>query len=258
MRRGDARLDWEVARAAAPTGAELESAPAPNGSALAPRRLTGASGDLVPSVPSRERVREALLALASRRRIYERIQAVPGIHLRRLARESRVAVGTLEHHVRMLERHGLVQCHKEGTRRAYFALEGVDEADVRGLFLLRNRKWRPILLELLAVPGQTFEELHQALAVHGSTLAYHLRRLCEHRALDRTSVGRSSLYHLREPERLKRLVTTYRSTFRGLGPAPAPVVSSGPLQFLLARLPPPEPRPTRPQPLAPAPRLLEA
>jgi DNA-binding MarR family transcriptional regulator len=250
-------MEWEVGLPAATRASARGRVPSRRPGRSSPAQRAGKAGDAVPNPSAQARIQEVLLTLDSRRRIYERIQAVPGIHMRRLARESRVAIGTLEHHVRMLERHGLVRCHKEGTRRAYFAVQAVDEADVRGLFLLRNRKWRPILLELLSRPGQTFEQLHVRLALNGSTLAYHLRRLCEHGALERTSIGRSSLYHLKDPDRLKRLFATYAKTFRPLGPLQSPP-APGPLEFLLARLPPPEPRPTPPAPVYPGPRILEA
>lgn len=181
------------------------------------------------------------MELETRRRIYERILAVPGIHLRRLAREVAVPVGTLEHHLHLMERHGLVRSFVESHRRAVVAAEdaAVDELPI--LHLLRQRTWRRLLLELLREPDLTFPEIVARIGLTPSTVSYHLTRLRLRGVLAKTTVGRTALYQVLQPERLRRLLDRHHDTFRPLGGA---AQVSPAFEGLLRRIPPNPP--TRP------------
>lgn len=196
-----------------------------------------------------ERAQQRLLQSPNRRRILERIRAVPGIHMRRLSRDLRIVVGTLEPHLRSLERIQLIVSHKEGRRRSFFAKDQIDVQDVRLLSVLRNRTWRKILVEILNEPGLTFGSLAQRVPRRASTTSYHLRRLQALGLVERAKVGRYAFLRLREPDLVRRLLDAYRPTYRGLygynqrldpargaaGPSAADVRADDVFRFLLNR-----------------------
>lgn len=163
-----------------------------------------------------ERAQQRLLQSANRRRILERIRAVPGIHMRRLSRDLAMAVGTLGPHLRSLEQVQLIVSHKEGRRRSYFARDQIDAKDVRLLHVLRNRTWRKILLEILNEPGLAFGSLARRMPQRTSTTSYHLRRLKALGLVERAQVGRYAFFRLNQPERVRALLDAYRATYRGL------------------------------------------
>lgn len=163
-----------------------------------------------------QRIQRRLLEAPVRAQIYERVVRVPGIHLRRIVRDLELAMGTVEHHVHLLERHGLIFHHKGARRKSFYARENVDPGDVLYLHVLRNRVWRKIILDVMNHPEIAFGELAQGLPCSPSTSAYHLRRLLSMGILARTTLGRNTYYRLTEPERVQALLETYRATFQGL------------------------------------------
>jgi DNA-binding transcriptional ArsR family regulator len=163
-----------------------------------------------------QRIQRKLLEAPIRARIYERVVRVPGIHLRRLVRDLELAMGTVEHHLHLLERHALIFHYKGARRKTYYARENVDPGDVPYLHALRNRIWRKVLLDVLNEPDIGFGDLAARMHCSASTSAYHLRRLLSMGLLQRTAVGRNAYYRLAEPERVRALIEAYRSTYRGL------------------------------------------
>ncbi|MDD5502941.1 MAG: hypothetical protein PHH26_05700, partial [Candidatus Thermoplasmatota archaeon] len=57
---------------------------------------------------------ERALELEARRRIYDQIRAIPGIHFRDLQRKSRASTGVLDYHLHYMESRGLIRSAPEG------------------------------------------------------------------------------------------------------------------------------------------------
>lgn len=75
----------------------------------------------VPFVGLYTRLRKSeLLDHATRERVHALIQARPGIHYSALKEETRLNTGALVHHLRTLERHGLVTSRREGPLRCFY------------------------------------------------------------------------------------------------------------------------------------------
>ena len=172
-----------------------------------------ASGNnlLEPQMSTANRI---LLELMSRRRIYEHIQGVPGIHMRRLERELQIPLSTLDYHLRQLERSGLVLARKEGQKKAYFVRNTMDGRDQHYLYFLRHRTTRWILLDIMENPNTSLRQLTERLPVGAPTISYHLKKLTRAEIIRPIWVGRRRSYQVVEPERLQRLFEQYRGTFR--------------------------------------------
>lgn len=149
-------------------------------------------------------------------------------------------VGTLEHHLHLMERHGLVRSFVENHRRAVVATEDATAEELPLLHLLRQRTWRRLLLELLREPDLSFAQIVELLALRPSTVSYHLTRLQRRGILAKTIVGRSAVFRITEPEKVRRLVERHAETFRPLG---TPAAASPAFEGLLSRIPPPSEAP---------------
>src|SRR5688572_24203531 len=164
--------------------------------------------------PQMSTANRILLELISRRRIYEHIQSVPGIHMRRLERELSIPLSTLDYHLRQLERSGLVLARKEGQKKAYFVRNTIDAKDQHYLYFLRHRTTRWILLDIMDNPNTSLRQLTERLPVGAPTISYHLKKLTRAEIIRPVWVGRRRSYQVVEPERLTRLFEQYRNTFR--------------------------------------------
>lgn len=151
------------------------------------------------------------LELATRRRAYDLVASVPGLHLREVARRLDVDVRTAQYHLEHLGKHGLVAESVEGGFRRFFPRteglrEVVDARDRRALGLLRRPVPLYVALLLLTRGAATHGEIAQGADVSASTVSYHLARL-EREGV----VGREGdRYALRDPNRIARLLYAHR------------------------------------------------
>lgn len=156
---------------------------------------------------------DKLLELDSRRRIYEHVCQVPGAHLRQLQRELEIPLGTLEYHLRQLERNGMVVTRSEARFKSYYPSTQIDRRDRDLLYYLRQEVPRRIALEIADQPGITFRDLAALLPVSPSTLSFHLKKLVKATIVGEVPAGRSKAYTCADADRVRRLIVEYRATF---------------------------------------------
>lgn len=154
----------------------------------------------------RDAIQRLLLHLPNRRRVFDAITARPGAHVRWLSRHLGLALGTVEHHVRQLERHGLIFSHQAGRRRTYYATGQVDIQEAPLWHALRKPLWATLLRGLLRHEACAVTELAAAVGLPRTTASYHLRRMQEQGLVQRFRVGRESLYVACHRARLDRLL----------------------------------------------------
>jgi predicted transcriptional regulator len=153
------------------------------------------------------------LELDTRRRIYRKISAVPGMYFRELQRALKLEVGEAEYHLSYLEKAGLVSVQLEANRKRYFARGAVNEEERRLLVLLRQEVPRRIVMEILLAGKRSFQELLEKSGKAKSTVSFHLSKFTEagHLAVER--VGKENVYSMREPEKIAKALIAYRATF---------------------------------------------
>lgn len=157
---------------------------------------------------------EEVLEYEARRRLYTLIRDEPGLHMRELERRSGMPLSTLRHHLRFLGDHRLVDAVEDKNLSRYFATTLVERADRATLAALRQEALRRVVLHLLAKGGQArYESLREELRLPASTLAVYLQQLTRAGILARRSLGRESRYDVLDPERVLRLLHTYRASF---------------------------------------------
>jgi len=153
------------------------------------------------------------LELETRRRIYGKISAIPGMYFRELQRSLKLEVGETEYHLSYLENAGLVSVQMEANRKRYFARGAIDEKDRRLLSLLRQEVPRKIALEILSSGKRSFAELLASFGKAKSTLSFHLSKFSDAGYLTIERVGKESVYSITEPERFAKALIAYRETF---------------------------------------------
>ncbi|MHB8606030.1 MAG: winged helix-turn-helix transcriptional regulator [Thermoplasmatota archaeon] len=120
--------------------------------------------------------RSQVLDHATRERILSAVRTTPGIHFTDLARALRLRASVLDHHLRMLERHGLVRWRREGRFRSYYLLDARIPPPPEPPLSPMARA----ILDALATRSEFgFGELAERLGASKSGLSYALRQLRE-------------------------------------------------------------------------------
>jgi len=153
------------------------------------------------------------LDLKKRRILYQHILNNPGLHLRALARDMKIGLGDLRHHLEFLERENLITTAVDGYRKTYFPSKREFSGDKRLLSLLRQSKPRGILLLLLNRENMGFEELRLKIGVSKSTLSFHLKKLEMTGTIRVEEYNQKKMYLLPDKDKVAALLITYRPSF---------------------------------------------
>lgn len=129
--------------------------------------------------------RERVLDHERRRLILEAITTEPGIHLGALRRELELGTGALVHHLRILQREGVVEARRRGNRVQFVPVGH------RGPVLRIPGPLQQRLLDIVQeTPGLSQTELAQRLEQPRNTVAYHINQLVGEGRLQRRREGR--------------------------------------------------------------------
>jgi predicted transcriptional regulator len=121
-----------------------------------------------------------------RGRIYEHVRSYPGSSYNRIMHSVGVRNGTLVHHLKMLERHGLVYSKRDGIYKRFYPKR------------MKVPK-RPYLSEIQEMiletieenPDMTQGEVAETLGKPGQVVHYHCRQLAKAGLIKRKKVGRT-------------------------------------------------------------------
>lgn len=153
------------------------------------------------------------LALNRRRLIYRQISQNPGTYLREMESALGLSVGDLQYHLGQLERAGLVTSHDDGRRKGYFAASEVQYFDRPVISVIRMRTPRRIIMHLLIHPDSTFRDILAGFNFTKGALSFHMKRLVTSGIVSRSKREAEQVYRVAEPERIGRLLVTYRESF---------------------------------------------
>lgn len=162
--------------------------------------------------------REDHLQLDARRRLFQHVQAYPGLHLAEIARGLDMEKTQAKYHLEYLERKGLVSSRRDDAYWRFFPREesAVGEKEVvlreekTALALLRQSVPLHITLVLLDREELAHHELLDLVPVAHGTLSYHLGKLERAGLVDARKDGRERRYRLREHDRMLALVLRYK------------------------------------------------
>ncbi|MBI2077484.1 MAG: ArsR family transcriptional regulator [Euryarchaeota archaeon] len=122
--------------------------------------------------------RPAALEQSTRARVAETVAANPGIHFRSLVRETGLARGTVDHHLRKLVEVGLVQESRSDGYVCFFAAGTKDRRAMRFAPLLKAEGARRLVALVAAQPGVGASDAAEALGLSRQIVHRHVQR-CE-------------------------------------------------------------------------------
>ncbi len=134
---------------------------------------------------------EELLKQEKRKRIYEHITENPGIHFRGIQKELGLEVGTLSHHMNILEKEQLIVSEQDRNNRRFW-VAGVNR-DLEQVRLSRIQE--NILKEIQAEPGITQVQISKRLGVSRKVVFYHVKFLASSEMVSEEKVKRRAHYY---------------------------------------------------------------
>jgi predicted transcriptional regulator len=146
--------------------------------------------------------------------ILAHVGKTPGIRYRELLRLTDLTNGTLEYHLKILERtYKITICRRDGRRARYYPIDiPADESHI--LEYIRNKVARQIVLFILENDLCTFSEILRNIKKAPSTLSWHLKRLCESGIVSVNHGHEVQLYKVVNGKLLSDVVYKYRESFR--------------------------------------------
>jgi predicted transcriptional regulator len=146
--------------------------------------------------------------------ILAHVGKTPGIRYRELLRLTDLTNGTLEYHLKILERtHKVTVCRREGRRARYYPIDiPADESLIIGY--IRNKVARQIVLFILENHLCNFSEILKNIKKAPSTVSWHLKRLCESGIVSVNHGQEFQLYKVVNGKLLSDVVYKYRESFR--------------------------------------------
>jgi len=136
------------------------------------------------------------------------VAATPGVHFSKLRDDLHLGTGETQHHLRRLERGGIIESHKEADYRRYVPAGQFSDRERRILGVLRRTTPRRVAIALLRDPTATGAALSEGLGVTRSTISAAAGTLAEAGVLDRTDG-----YELVHPEMTLTLLVRYADSF---------------------------------------------
>jgi len=111
--------------------------------------------------------------------ILEQVTKMPGIRYRELLRQTRLANGTLEYHLKMLEKSYKIKVERQEGRRAQYYPINFSSVEAKIIGYIRNNVARQIVHFILSHDLCTFAEIVDHAKKAPSTVSWYLKRLSE-------------------------------------------------------------------------------
>lgn len=155
---------------------------------------------------------EDLLALPTRRRVYDVVRRTPGIGAREVQRVAQLGWGETVYHLDRLTQAQLLHRERAGHQDHYF-VAAVPLADRGLLRLTRSPSARRLLVALLEAPHSTVPDLGERTGLSAGRLSVHLGRLSELGVLRTGRRERLRTFEIADRERVLRLLVAYQEGF---------------------------------------------
>ena len=97
--------------------------------------------------------------IENRKLIFDYVSDNPGSHLRKIARDLDVRLGTLRYHLDYLEKKGLIVSQKQNNLKMYFVSGKLKPQEKTLTQLLQQKHFRDIILALIESPDLTFSQI---------------------------------------------------------------------------------------------------
>ncbi|UCH72536.1 MAG: winged helix-turn-helix transcriptional regulator [Thermoplasmatales archaeon] len=123
--------------------------------------------------------RKYILELENKRKIYNFVLNHPGSHLREISRTTGIAYGTVDYHLRHLEKQEIINSVSYKFYKRYYIKYKHSTIDKKIINILREPTPKKIIIFLLSNTCGTREELSNELEKTPQTISYHIKSLLD-------------------------------------------------------------------------------
>jgi predicted transcriptional regulator len=149
----------------------------------------------------------------TQKRIYDFIEAHPGVHICKIARELGLGMGDLQYHLHALEDEGIIRTRRRGLYKFVFPSNMFGEKQETILSLLSQETPSEILLFLTQRPGSTQKDLVEHLKLAPASIFWHMDRMMKAGVIERSRTGKFVEYRLTvSADEIIRFVQHYHPT----------------------------------------------
>lgn len=145
-------------------------------------------------------------------KILEFIINNPGSHLRKIKKNAGFSMGTVQYHLKALEKEGKIKSVKTKFYKNYYH---ITESNNKILSVLNLESPRSIIIYLLQNEPSTHQDIAKGVGLSSSTISWHMKRLLELSILDTEFSGKYTLYRLADRENVLKNLSKCRSTVWG-------------------------------------------
>jgi len=151
--------------------------------------------------------------LETRKKLIELINRKPGIHFRKIHKESGLAMGELEYHIGVLVKLELVSEKKTSYYTRYYPALKLGSQDKKILDMLRQEILRDILIFIISSKRVTHGDIAQEFKLLKSTVSFYMSKLIQSEIVLKKKKGRKVFYTVPDPERILKLILVYKKGF---------------------------------------------
>jgi predicted transcriptional regulator len=120
----------------------------------------------------------------------------PGCHMRKIKNDLHFSIGTIQHHLNILEKSGKIVSERFNLHRHYFA-SGVFKDNERNILKILNQDTaRQILMLILERKYPTQTDIVRGIKISAPSVNWHIKRLVELGIILESKEGRFKRYQL--------------------------------------------------------------
>jgi predicted transcriptional regulator len=158
-----------------------------------------------------------ILAVKTRKDLYDFVRKNPGYHLREVSRALNLSITLADYHLRFLEKHELISSAMDGEYKRFYPRSTPGQLDVRAALTEAQKQVlaflrQPVPLKVIEVlmerEAGTHKEILERVSVSPSTLSHHLRKMEAAGIIDHAEPKERG-YRVTDPKSVARLMTTY-------------------------------------------------
>jgi predicted transcriptional regulator len=150
---------------------------------------------------------EVVLENQKRSRLYEMISRYPGITFKELSQEVSYSVGTLQYHLKVLQKEEIIRKEMNNGRRSYYTFETRSHR-IGSKINYGKHQLSPVQIEVLALitdnPEISQNEIARTMGINRFMLYYHLKILLERDLIIKRKEGRRVYYSRLNEEEIKK------------------------------------------------------
>ncbi len=141
---------------------------------------------------------QILLLHPQRRDIYKIICETPGTYFFELTNALMLPQGTIDWHLRQLEKSGLIKSMKFEGRRIYYPKNLRSEEVEKAFVAIKHPTAKKIFSYVINHDGCYQSEIANALNIHHDTVRHHIERMISVSLISKSKIGRKTCYSLGE------------------------------------------------------------